>query len=72
MTWSVRSLLIVCLAGYLTGCSSINLSDVATGAGATAGAALGALTGNPADCRCNHERRSCRGCGSCRGRTVGR
>ena len=40
--------LLVITAVLLSGCSRISLSDLGTGIGATAGATLGALTGNPA------------------------
>ena len=46
MKWFQKSLLIALLAGSLIGCSRVDLSDLATGAGAVAGAGLGALTGN--------------------------
>ena len=49
MRWYQRSLLLLCLAGFLSGCSNIDLSDVATTAGASAGAVGAAvLTTNPA------------------------
>ena len=48
MRWLVNLLLIALLAGSLTGCSNVSLSDLSTGAGAVVGGTLGAVTGNPA------------------------
>ena len=41
-------MLLLITAAMLSGCSRISLSDLGTGIGATAGATLGAITGNPA------------------------
>ena len=49
MKWYHKSLLLLCLAGYLGGCSKIDLSDVATTAGAAVGAVgTAVVTSNPA------------------------
>ena len=49
MTWYHKSLLLLCLAGFLSGCSKIDLSDVATTVGAGVGAVgTAVVTSNPA------------------------
>ena len=45
MRWFQKSLLIALLVGSLTGCSRLDLSDLATTGGATAGAAIGSVVG---------------------------